>query len=206
MNHRKALFQIVISGVLLVFAGYSAYVNFELKTKLAEETNIIDSLASYQRTISWIDNCEGTRLPNDSLTSIKGDTISLLALLKSSGYSILVIEPENTCSTCLETTLATWKKASASSSSQRQLNFFIVSIGEGRRAYLLARKFQLEQHCYVDRGGRLCTVLSAPPTLSFAVFSDKNGKILYAQVLNWRSPERFVNFLRKVRRYWQGEI
>ncbi|MGB9774236.1 MAG: hypothetical protein ACP5JH_02280 [Bacteroidota bacterium] len=206
MVHRKALFQIITSGVLLIFAAYSAYVNAHLKRKLAEQTTTIDSLTSYQRTSTWIDDREGARLPNDILRNTEGDTVGLLRLLKLSGYSILVIEPENTCSTCLETTLATWKKASASSSLERQLGFFIVSMDEGRRAYLLARKFQLENHCYVDRTRELSSFLPVPPTLPFALFADKNGKVVYAQVLSWRSPERFVSFLKKVDRYLREEM
>ncbi len=122
-------------------------------------------------------------------------------IVSASEYSILILEPPRACSSCLEVTLQSWLGQQVHFPRGRAPFLIISESEDARQTFPTAKLFGLESDTFIDPSAVIYAHLHLPASFTVALLSDRKRRVIYAQALSSRSPERFASFLEKVRRY-----
>lgn len=201
LSKNRWTYLFLLTSLLLLFY------NVTLRSKDAKKENILDNNISKMQLAIMIDTTEGKTIPNTILQDSHKKNCSLIEQIAKRNYSIIILEPLSPCNTCLDTTLNSWVNYSFHFPSLRNINFFVISSGDSRRALFLLHKINLPNAYFSDKNGVIFSGLG----LNFikntiALLVNKNMKIIYIEALHWKYPEKFIRFMQKSNQFLTNNL
>lgn len=195
---RNIFYVLGIVIVLNLLLLYTLRQSFVKQGKSAQHyTQVLDSLKIYSHEA---EHYEGEVVENLELTDAKNNKTTLSNVLSKNLYTMIIIEPESPCSSCLEEALRRWSELNEQKPFTQKIELLLISDRSNRHLLSAANLFHLENRVYFTERGGVYKYFKLPPARTIAFFFKQERKIIYADYVHISMMNRYNLFLTKLER------